>query len=224
MIAIIPARGGSKGLPEKNIKQLMGKPLIAYTIECVLKSKYVDRVIVSTDSKEIAEVALKYGAEVPFMRPDYLASDTAMAVDNYIYTIDRLEKDSGSKINEFMVLQPTSPLRAVEDIDGATEMFFSKKADSVISYTKEAHPVYWHKFIDENNKLVDIFESTIVNRQELKISYYPNGAVYIFRTKLIRQKKYYSHETYAFIMPRNRSVDIDYQEDFDYAEFLMNRE
>lgn len=122
------------------------------------------------------------------MRPAELASDTAMAVDNYIYTIGRLEKEWNTKIDSFVVLQPTSPLRIAEDIDGAVELFNARNADSVVTYVKEAHPIFWHKKIDENNKLEDIFEGTIANRQELPITYYPNGAVYVFSTEMIRQK------------------------------------
>lgn len=223
MIAIIPARGGSKGLPGKNILPLCGKPMIAYTIEAAKQSKYIDHVIVSTDDQKIAEIALQYGAEVPFLRPDFLASDTAQAVDNYIYTIERLSKEWNTPIEEFVVLQPTSPLRIAEDIDGAIEMFMEKQADSVISYTPEAHPVRWHKYLDENNAFVDIFDTTIANRQDLKTSYYPNGAVYVFRFSMIKERKYYTDKSYGFIMPRVRSVDIDYKEDFDYVEFLMSR-
>ena len=199
MIAIIPARGGSKGLPGKNIKEMCDKPLIAYTIEAALKSKSIDHVILSTDDEEIAAVAKKYGAEVPFMRPAELASDTAMAVDNYIYTIGRLEKEWNTKIDSFVVLQPTSPLRIAEDIDGAVELFNARNADSVVTYVKEAHPIFWHKKIDENNKLEDIFEGTIANRQELPITYYPNGAVYVFSTEMIRQKKYYTDKSLSLI-------------------------
>lgn len=223
MISIIPARGGSKGLPGKNILPLCGKPMIAYTIEAAKQSKYIDHVIVSTDDQKIAEIALQYGAEVPFLRPNFLASDTAQAVDNYIYTIERLSKEWNTPIEEFVVLQPTSPLRIVEDIDGAIEMFMKKKADSVISYTPEAHPVRWHKYLDENNAFIDIFDTTIANRQDLKTSYYPNGAVYVFRFSMIKERKYYTDKSYGFIMPRVRSVDIDYKEDFDYVEFLMSR-
>ena len=222
MIAIIPARGGSKGLPGKNIKEMCDKPLIAYTIEAALKSKSIDHVILSTDDEEIAAVAKKYGAEVPFMRPAELASDTAIAGDNYIYTIVRLEKEWNTKIDSFVVLQPTSPLRIAEDIDGAVELFNARNADSVVTYVKEAHPIFWHKKIDENNKLEDIFEGTIANRQELPITYYPNGAVYVFSTEMIRQKKYYTDKSYAYIMPRERSIDIDFIDDFKYAEFLMS--
>lgn len=223
MIAIIPARGGSKGLPGKNIRHMNGKPLIAYTIEAALHAKTIDRVVLSTDDEEIARIGMEFGAEVPFMRPAELASDTAMAVDNYIYTIDRLEKESRVAIEAFVVLQPTSPLRIIEDIDGAVTMFKEKDADSVISYCKEAHPVFWHKKIDENNRLIDLFETTIANRQEMPVTYYPNGAVYVFRTAMIRNRRYYTDKSYAYIMPRSRSVDIDFIEDFEYAEFLLSR-
>lgn len=223
MIAIIPARGGSKGLPGKNIKPLNGKPMIAYAIEEALKSKHIDRVIVSTDDDEIAKIALQYGAEIPFMRPEFLASDTAQAIDNYIYTIDRLEKETNQAVDTFVVLQPTSPLRIAEDIDCAVELFLQKEADSVISYTPEAHPVTWHKYLDEEGRFVNIFDDNIQNRQANRISYYPNGAVYVFRSSMIRDRKYYTEKSYAYVMPRTRSVDIDFIEDFDYAEFLLKR-
>lgn len=224
MIAIIPARGGSKGLPGKNVRPLNGKPLIAYAIEEALKAKHIDRVIISTDDEEIARVAIEYGAELPFMRPAELASDTAMAIDNYIYTVSRLEKEAGKPIDAFVVLQPTSPLRVAEDIDGAIELFEQKGADSVISYCQEAHPVTWHKYLDEEGRFVDIFDANINNRQENRVSYYPNGAVYVFRTAMIRDRKYYTDKSYAYVMPRMRSVDIDFIEDFEYAEYLLNRQ
>lgn len=223
MIAIIPARGGSKGLPGKNIRPLNGKPLIAYAVEAALRSNHVDRVIISTDDEEIARVAVQYGAELPFMRPAELASDTALAVDNYIYTIGKLEQESGSIIDAFVVLQPTSPLRIAEDIDGAVELFEKKNADSVISYTQEAHPISWHKYLDEEGRFIDILNANINNRQDNRVSYYPNGAVYVFRTSMIRERKYYTDSSYAYIMPRIRSVDIDFIEDFEYAEFLLRR-
>lgn len=223
MIAIIPARGGSKGLPGKNIKPLNGKPLIAYAVEAALQSKNIDRVIVSTDDDEIAKIAKEYGAEIPFMRPAFLASDNAKAVDNYIYTIGRLEKESGQKIDCFVVLQPTSPLRIAEDIDGAVDLFILKHADSVISYTPEAHPVTWHKYLDDDGRFENIFADNINNRQVNKTSYYPNGAVYVFKTSMIKERKYYTEKSYAYVMPRIRSVDIDFIEDFEYAEFLLKR-
>lgn len=223
MIAIIPARGGSKGLPGKNVRPLNGKPLIAYAIEEALKAKHIDRVVISTDDEKIAKVAVQYGAELPFMRPAELASDTAMAIDNYIYTIGRLEEEGDKLIDAFVVLQPTSPLRIAEDIDGAIELFEQKKADSVISYCQEAHPVTWHKYLDDQGRFVDIFDANIKNRQDNRVSYYPNGAVYVFRTSMIRERKYYTDKSFAYVMPRIRSVDIDFMEDFEYAEFLLKR-
>lgn len=223
MIAIIPARGGSKGLPGKNVRPLNGKPLIAYAIEAALNSKHIDRIIISTDDEEIARIAVEYGAELPFMRPAELASDTSLAIDNYIYTIGRLEKEGRKAIDSFVVLQPTSPLRIAEDIDGAIELFEQNKADSVISYCQEAHPITWHKYLDEECRFVDIFDTNIKNRQDNRVSFYPNGAVYVFKTALIRDRKYYTDKSYAYIMPRSRSVDIDFIEDFEYAEFLLRR-
>jgi N-acylneuraminate cytidylyltransferase/CMP-N,N'-diacetyllegionaminic acid synthase len=221
MIAIVPARGGSKGLPGKNIKDLFGKPMIAYTIEEALKSKYITEVIISTDCKEIEQVAIKYGAKSPFLRPEYLASDTAKAIDNYIYTIDRLNKEFEYDIKDFVVLQPTSPLRTIEDIDGAIELFKDKNADSVVSYTEEHHPIEWHKYITEDGKFENIFEEKLLNRQEIKKSYFPNGAVFVFNYDMVKQEKYYSDDSYVYIMPRFRSVDVDTMEDFKYIEFLM---
>lgn len=221
MIAIVPARGGSKGLPGKNIKDLLGKPMIAYTIEEALKSKYITEVIISTDCKNIEKVAIEHGAKSPFLRPEYLASDSAKAVDNYRYTIDRLNKEFDYEIDDFIVLQPTSPLRTVEDIDGAIKLFKEKNADSVVSYTEEQHPIKWHKYITKDGKFENIFEEKLLNRQEFKKSYYPNGAIFIFNYDLIKQEKYYSDNSYAYIMSRARSADIDTLEDFKYAEFLM---
>lgn len=221
MIAIVPARGGSKGLPGKNIKDLLGKPMISYTIEEALKSKYITEVIISTDCKKIEKVAIKYGAKSPFLRPEYLATDSAKAIDNYIYTIDRLNKEFAYDIKDFVLLQPTSPLRTVEDIDKSIELFKDKNADSVVSYTEEHHPIEWHKYITEDKKFENIFEEKLLNRQEIKKSYFPNGAVFVFDYELIKQGKYYSDNSYAYVMPRNRSVDVDTIEDFKYIEFLM---
>jgi len=221
MIAIVPARGGSKGLPGKNIKYLLGKPMIAYTIEEALKSKDITEVIISTDCKEIEEVAIKYGAKSLFLRPEYLATDSAKAIDNYIYTIDRLNKEFGYDIKDFILLQPTSPLRTVQDIDKSIELFKDKNADSVVSYTEEHHPIEWHKYITEDGKFENIFEEKLLNRQEIKKSYFPNGAVFVFDYELIKQGKYYSDNSYAYIMPRFRSVDVDTMEDFKYIEFLL---
>lgn len=223
MIAIIPARGGSKGLPGKNIKFLNGKPLIAYTIEAALKAKHVHRVIISTDDLEIADTAKKYGAEVPFMRPEYLATDDALAIDVYKYTLSRLSETEGTIITDFMVLQPTSPLRTATDIDKAITIFKEKDADSVISFCQEHHPIKWHKYVTPEGKIESIFENTISNRQDEKPTYFPNGAVYIFKSNILENRNYFTDKSYAYIMNRKHSVDIDTLEDFEYAEFLISQ-
>lgn len=221
MIAIVPARGNSKGLPGKNIKNLCGKPMIAYTIEEALKSKYIEEVIISTDCKEIEKIAIEYGAKSHFLRPEYLAADTSKAIDNYIFTISTLNEKFGYKIDDFIVLQPTSPLRVLEDIDASIKIFKSKDADSVISYTEEHHPIGWHKYITPEGKFKNIFDDNLLNRQEMKTSYFPNGAIFIFKFDLIKQNKYFNEKSYAYIMDRSRSVDVDTIEDFNYIKFLI---
>lgn len=227
MIAIIPARGGSKGLPGKNIKPLSGKPMIGYTIEAALHSNKFSEVILSTDDPGIAKVAESYGASIPFMRPKELAGDTSSAIDTYIYTIDKLNKEHNYSVTEFVVLQPTSPLRISRDIDEALNIFKEKEADSVISVSEATHPPVWAKKINENGVLVNYFESNLhnKNRQEIHTAYMPNGAIFIFNfEKLKSGYGYYFEKTFPYIMPKERSVDVDDQLDFDIAEFLMGRQ
>lgn len=223
MIALIPARGGSKGLPGKNIRLLVGKPLIAYTIEAAKNAKNISRVIVSTDSQEIADIAVEYGAECPFLRPAYLATDTSLAVETYLYTIRELERIENKGIDEIIVLLPTAPLRKSEDIDSAIQLFREKNADSVISYCQEFHPINWHKYVNNEGKLISIFDSNLKNRQEEKITYFPNGSIYIFKKTILENKIYYTENSYAYIMDRKSSVDIDNLDDFEYAEFLIGK-
>jgi N-acylneuraminate cytidylyltransferase/CMP-N,N'-diacetyllegionaminic acid synthase len=226
MLAIIPARGGSKGVPGKNIKLLWDKPLIAYTIEAAQAAKSIDRSILSTDDEEIAEVAQNFGVEIPFMRPAKLAQDDSLAIDNYIYTVDRLNVESSKQYNDFIVLQPTSPFRTAADIDNAVELFREKNADSVISVCEASHPPMWAKKIDPAGVLKDYFDINIgnKNRQELGLSFMPNGAIFILKLSLLKNLySYYSDNTYAFIMPSERSLDIDTPLDFEFAEFLVSR-
>ena len=223
MIAIIPARGGSKGLPGKNIKMLNGKPMIAYAIEAALASTYISEVIVSTDDDEIYRAALQYGAKDTFLRPSELAGDNSLAIDNYIYTLERLHSEYNYNIDDFVILQPTSPLRTVEDIDGAIALFKAKNADSVISYCEELHPISWHKYLNDDGRLENIFPDEIKNRQDVRTSYYPNGAIFVFTYALIKSGKYYSENTFPYFMSRKQSVDIDTLDDFEYAQFLMEK-
>jgi len=226
MIAIIPARGRSKGLPGKNIRLLNGIPLICYSIKSALQAKSISKVIVSTDDDEIAKIAEECGAEVPFIRPKNLAEDNSMVMDAYIYTIDQLESQSKEKIESFVALLPTAPFRLSRDIDNAVEIFKNNNADSVVSITNAHVPIDWYRRIDKNNLLFDYLPQfdAISNRQELDQAYIPNGAIYIFHTEKLREtRQYYMSRTYPYIMPRSRSIDIDTLEDFQYAEFLIGQ-
>ena len=226
MLAIIPARGGSKGVPGKNIKILNGKPLIAWTIEAAKQSKYINRIIVSTDDKNIADIAKKYDAEIPFLRPDELASDTSKAIDNYIYTIERLSETENIVYENFIVLQPTSPLRKADDIDRAIDLFNDRNADSVISFSEASHHPLWAKKINSGLKVEEYFNHDVTNknRQEIPSAFMPNGAIFILKYDLLKEKySYYSEKTYAYIMPQINSVDIDTSADFEFAEFLLRR-
>jgi CMP-N,N'-diacetyllegionaminic acid synthase len=226
MIALITARGGSKGVPGKNIKDLMGKPLIVYTIEAAQKARNIDKIILSTDDKKIASIVSEYNVEIPFMRPERLAADDAKAIDNYIYTIDRLNERFEYNITEFIALQPTSPLRTHEDIDRAIDMFYKKNADSVISLCEAPYPPLWLRKITPDGRIGHFFTGgkENVNRQLLEKGFIPNGAIYIFKYSIIKDRyTYYTDRSYAYLMPPERSVDIDTQLDFEFVEFLMKK-
>ena len=227
MIALIPARGGSKGLPNKNILEFNGKPLIAHAIEGALNSKSVERVIVTTDSEEIAEVARKAGAEVPFLRPEELATDNAKAVDVYLHAIEYLMQNEGAKIDKFMVLLPTTPLRKSSHIDEAVELFEKEKADTLVSMKVAETPVSW--YFEKNDegtvKNAGFGAQTVVdNRQVNKEYYVPNGAIYILDYEVLKNNRtYYTDNTIAYIMNHEESVDIDTKLEFEFAEFLSRR-
>jgi len=223
IFAIITARGGSKGLPRKNVKMLCGKPLIAWTIEQANKSKYVDDVIVSTDDKEIAKIANEYAAEVPFLRPEKVSLDTSKSIDVVLHAIEWLQ-DNDRQYDLLVMLQPTSPLRLAQDIDGAIELLLRKKAESVVSVCPSEHPMGWTNVLSKNGSMRSFLKKDLVNsiRQELPQSYSLNGAVYVSFCDILKEKLSFIHEgTFAYIMPRVRSVDIDDEYDFKLAEFIM---
>ncbi len=226
MLAIIPARGGSKGLPRKNLKILNGVPLICHSIKSALASKSIDRVIVSTDDEEIANISKRCGAEVPFMRPVLLAGDESMVMDTYLHVIDELNKIENKSIGEFVALLPTVPLRLPTDIDEAVNIFKLNKADSVISVVRSPIPIHWYRKISKDGILGDYlpeFNAT-KNRQDFEKTYVPNGAIYVFRAEVLRNtRKYYTDKTYPYIMPRDRSADIDNILDFEWAEYLFKK-
>lgn len=228
MIALIPARGGSKGLPRKNILELNGIPLIAHTIIAALNAKCIDRVVVTTDDMEIAEVARKYGAEVPFMRPDYLARDASMAVDVYIHAFEFFGSECGEIPTHIMVLLPTTPLRNSSDIDNAYDMFISKKARTLIAMKDALIPPSWYCIRDEETAITSLCNfsvgDAVSNRQVNRKYYIPCGAIYILEYNLLKNNRtYYCDNTVSYIISEERAVDIDTRTDFDYAEYLLKK-
>lgn len=224
-IAIITARSGSKGLKDKNIRILNGKPLIAYTIEAAIKSGMFDEIMVSTDSKEYASVAIKYGAKVPFLRTKKNSDDNASSWD-VVKEVVKKYKDMGKEFNTVCMLQPTSPLRIAEDIVNGYKLFNEKKADTVIAVSETQHSPLWSNTLDESNCMKGFISDDILNcpRQKLQQYYRINGALYIRKiSTLYNEGNMYDCNCYAYVMPRERSVDIDTMLDFRIAQAMMER-
>lgn len=224
-IAIIPARGGSKGLPGKNLKSFAGKPMIAWTIEAALNAEAVDRVIVTTDDMEIAEVSLANKAEVPFMRPDELATDESKVYDAIEYTLERYKRECSVVIETLIVLQPTSPLRTSKHIEEALELYRKSRCKSLISVTKTDHPIAWEMVITDEGTVENYFGDKMpTNRQSYKETYHPNGMIYIHDYKKFIENKGRANDAITpYIVLKPYSVDIDDQHDFEYAEFLFQK-
>ncbi len=223
ILAIVPARGGSKGLPGKNIRPLQGRPLIAWSIEAGLQSRYVDELIVSTDCHAIAEAARTAGAGVPFIRPADLATDSARSIDATIHAVEQLE-EMGATFDLIMLLQPTSPLRSSQDIDEAVELFFSRQAQSVVSVCENDHHPWWSNTLPSDGNMADFLrpEALNANRQTLPPYYRLNGAIYLTEIgNLKKNDSFFGPRTFAFVMPRDRSVDIDGILDFHLAEAIL---
>lgn len=226
ILGIIPARGGSKGIPGKNIKPLAGKPLIAFTIEVASQSALSD-VIVTTDDADIMEIAIQYGAKVPFIRPAELASDTSKSIDVSLHAMHAMEALDNSIYDAIMLLQPTAPFRTMEDINACIALLNNNvNADSVISVVdvKAHHPARM-KFL-ENGMLIDppfceAYENQ--NRQELQAMYIRNGAIYLTRRETLLQHSYKGAKCLAYVMPEIRSANIDTLHDFELAEWTYNK-
>jgi len=219
-LAIIPARGGSKRLPRKNVLDLNGKPLIAYSIEAGLKSKYIDKVIVTSDDEEILNISKEFGADI-IKRPDALASDTATSFDAIKHTIDNVDK-----YDYIVLLQPTSPLRSAKQIDEAIELLESKEANAVVSVCEMDHSPLWSNTLPQDGSMQGFLRDEILNKrsQDLEKYYRLNGAIYICKTdKLLEEKSFFLKDNiYAFIMDRESSVDIDEEIDFKIAEVMLD--
>lgn len=223
ILSIIPARGGSKGVPRKNIKDLNGKPLISYTIEAANKSKYIDRVVVSTDDLEIAEVSKKFGAEIPILRPTNLAGDLSPTVECVIHMLNYLKEEEEYVPTHIMLLQCTSPLRNHNHIDEAIEKFKDSREKALISVCESEVNPYWTN-IFEGNKLKPFIKDgySITRRQDLPEVYRVNGAIYLIEIETFLEKKTFQPESLTgYIMDSYSSVDIDTELDFRIAEVIM---
>ncbi len=223
VLAIIPARGGSKGIKDKNIYPLCGKPLIAYSIEAAKHSEYIDEILVSTDSEKIANVAKEYGASVPFLRPKELASDTSKSIDAIVHAIDTL-KNSNQFFDILVLLQPTSPLRSAEDVDGALEEFSKNDYKSLVSISEVNDNPILIRTIDENEKLKRLLNAdSSVRRQDMKKYYRVNGSIYINLISEIDVSTSFNDNIIPYIVPQERAVDIDEMKDLAVAEYYITK-
>ena len=220
-LAIIPARGGSKRLPRKNILDLCGKPLISWSIEAGLKSKYISKVVVSSDDEEILNISSNFGVDI-IKRPYELANDTATTFDTVKHTIDNFEN-----YDYIVLLQPTSPLRNEKHIDEAIELLEEKQADGIVSVCEMDHSPLWSNTLPEDGNMRGFLREEILNKrsQDLEKYYRLNGAVYICKTdKLLENKSFFLKDNiFAYIMDRKSSIDIDEEIDFEIAKVLINK-
>lgn len=220
ILAVIPARGGSKGIPKKNIRKLAGKPLIAWTIDAALKSQYIDKCVVSTDDFEIQKVAECYGGEV-LVRPDELAQDDSPSIATILHAVD-----NNPNFDFVVMLQPTSPLRTEKDIDACIEVCIRGNEECCVSVTEVAVSPYWMYKLDNENRLnaiLPIDKDMWYQRQKLPVVYQLNGAVYVASVKYARKHfAMVDSGAKAYVMPPERSYDIDDMTDFMLVEYVVN--
>lgn len=220
ILAIIPARGGSKRVPGKNIRDLCGKPLIAWVIEAAQKSKLLDRVILSSDNQKIIATAKKFDCEVPFVRPTHLAKDESKSIDAILHALQNLTV----KYDYIVTLQPTSPFVSSLDIDGCIMLAVDRQASACITISEMEKSPYWSFKMAEENLLVPLFDDNFLQdrSQELPPLYIPTGAVYVNNSKWLQSNRtFYSSKTLGYPVPQERSLDIDTELDFSVCEHLM---
>ncbi len=224
ILALIPARGGSKGIKNKNIIDLYGKPLIAYSIECGLQSKYIDAVVVTTDSEKIAEVSRQYGARVPFLRPAEYAQDTSTTLVAVLHAVRAL-KAIGENYDIHVLLQPTQPLRTSQDVDGAIESYFDHGEEDLISVSPVSeHPVFM-RTIGEDGKLRPIFDRAItIRRQDMPPYYRIDGCIYINNMERLDENTNFAANAIPFVMEKEHAIDIDELADLQIAKLYMREE
>lgn len=222
-IAIIPARSGSKGLEDKNIKLMNGKPLIAYTIEAAIKSNMFDEIFVSTDSEKYAEIAREWGASVPFLRSKELSSDTASSWDVVSETLKKYE-ERGKSFESITLLQPTSPLRTSDDIIAGYKLMDTRNANAIVGVCEVDHSPLWCNTLPEDCSLEDFLNKELIElpRQSLPKYFRINGAIYITKKNyFVNENNIYKSRCYAYVMDKTHSVDIDDEMDFMFAEIVM---
>ena len=226
MICLIPARGGSKRLPRKNIHPLAGVPLVVHTLRCALAVGSFERIIVSTEDEEIAGTCEEVpGVEVPFRRPATLAEDSTLLSEVCLHAADWLREVEGHEPPTLCVLQPTSPLRQPDDVEGALQLFRDREAEFVVSVAP-AKPVAWHQIINRNAQLSPVLDVAprvaAGNRQDLPPTVLVNGAIYIFEVEALRvRRSWFGPRTFGYPMPSDRSIDIDTEADLRLAEALL---
>lgn len=220
VLALIAARGGSQRVPRKNIKLAGGKPLIAWTVEAAMQASCVTRCVVTTDDSEVAEVAIRYGADVPFMRPVELAQANSTSMDTVIHCLRWLEQNENYIPDYFIFLQPTSPLRDSTDIDRAFEVFQKQKIEAMVSVAAVREHPRWIYDIKSDGKM----ELVIKDAQFPESMYAPNGAIYIYKVKnFLQTKQWLPEATFAFVMPPEKSIDVDTPFDFKIADLLLGQ-
>jgi CMP-N,N'-diacetyllegionaminic acid synthase len=218
LLALIPARGGSKGIPRKNIRLFCGKPLIQWSIEQALEAPSIDRVVVSTDDPDIAQCARACGADVPFLRPEELASDTASSIDAVLHALEQLPE-----VSDVLLLQPTSPMRRLEDINAIVDLYLHSGRNVVVSVTTSVkHPAWIFNMTESQILQPFLTRSNLVCRQQLPPAYVLNGSLYLAsRSFLERERSYLTACTIGYVMPPEYSVDIDTLLDWHWGEYLM---
>ena len=219
-VALIPARGGSKGIPRKNIKILCRKPLICWTIEAAKRSKCFDKIFVSTDDKEIAEIAIKYGAEVPFLRPKKISKDSTPGIFTALHLMEKVDG-----FDALCLLQPTSPLRTYTDIKNLIEFSKAKQANSVVSISKVKKHPFWMVKKNKKENILPLFKSPVISRrQNLPEAYFINGSMYFANKDWLKiNQNFITKETFGFITPHENSIDIDDYDDFNYSEYMLKK-
>lgn len=223
IVCIIPARGGSKGLPGKNIKMLLGKPLIAHTIEQAKNSVLIDRIIVSTDDKKIANISKKYGAEVPFLRPKFLAQDKSSTIDVLLHAIEWLERDEYS-FDILILLHVTAPLRLVEDINNSIKLLFNKNVSNVFSVAEAHRNPYFNMVEVKRGRVRLVKKGCFTSRQEAPKVYDMNASIYVWWKDVLKNKKnIFLRNTCIYIMPKERSVDVDDAFDFKVTKAIAHQ-